>query len=110
MKPAERARVLHRLGDLILANADELARLETLDNGKPIFESRQIDIPMVAGCFHYFSGWASKLTGETTNVSPAFFTYTLREPVGVVGAIIPWNFPMIMVGWKAAPPWRRATP
>ncbi|MCC6350490.1 MAG: aldehyde dehydrogenase family protein [Candidatus Eisenbacteria bacterium] len=103
MKPAERARVLHRLGDLILANADELARLETLDNGKPIFESRQIDIPMVAGCFHYFSGWASKLTGETTNVSPAFFTYTLREPVGVVGAIIPWNFPMIMVGWKAAP-------
>ena len=103
MKPGDRARVLHRLGDLILANADEIARLETMDNGKPIFESRQIDIPMVAGCFHYFSGWASKLTGETTSVSPAFFTYTLREPVGVVAAIIPWNFPMIMVGWKAAP-------
>jgi acyl-CoA reductase-like NAD-dependent aldehyde dehydrogenase len=103
MKPADRARVLHRLGDLILANADEIARLETLDNGKPIFESRHVDIPMVAGCFHYFSGWASKLTGETNSVSPAFFTYTLREPVGVVGAIIPWNFPMIMVGWKAAP-------
>ena len=103
MKPADRARVLHRLGDLILANADEIARLETMDNGKPIFESRYIDVPMVAGCFHYFSGWASKLTGETTNVSPAFFTYTLREPLGVVGAIIPWNFPMIMVGWKAAP-------
>ena len=103
MKPADRARVLHRLGDLILANADEIARLETMDNGKPIFESRHIDIPMVAGCFHYFSGWASKLTGETTNVSPAFFTYPLREPLGVVGAIIPWNFPMIMVGWKAAP-------
>lgn len=103
MKPAERARVLHRLGDLILENADEIARLETMDNGKPIFESRHIDIPMVAGCFHYFSGWASKLTGETTDVSPAFFTYTLREPVGVVGAIIPWNFPMIMVGWKTAP-------
>ena len=103
MKPADRARVLHRLGDLILANADEIARLETMDNGKPIFESRHIDVPMVAGCFHYFSGWASKLTGETTSVSPAFFTYTLREPLGVVGAIIPWNFPMIMVGWKAAP-------
>jgi len=103
MKAAERARVLHRLGDLVLEHADEIARLETMDNGKPIFESRQIDIPMVAGCFHYFSGWASKLTGDTTNVSPAFFTYTLREPVGVVGAIIPWNFPMIMVGWKAAP-------
>ena len=103
MKPADRARVLHRLGDLILANADEIARLETMDNGKPIFESRHIDVPMVAGCFHYFSGWASKLTGETNSVSPAFFTYTLREPLGVVGAIIPWNFPMIMVGWKAAP-------
>src|SRR5690348_7855122 len=103
MKPAERQRLLWRLGDLILAHADEIARLETLDNGKPIFESRQIDVPMVAGCFHYFSGWATKLAGETTAVNPAFFTYTLREPVGVVGAIIPWNFPMIMVGWKAAP-------
>ncbi len=103
MRPAERARILHKLGDLILANADEIARLETLDNGKPIFESRQIDIGMVASCFHYFSGWATKLTGETVPVNPAFFTYTLREPLGVVGAIIPWNFPMIMVGWKAAP-------
>jgi acyl-CoA reductase-like NAD-dependent aldehyde dehydrogenase len=103
MRPAERARILWRLGDLILEHADEIARLETLDNGKPIFESRQIDVGMVAGCFHYFSGWATKLTGDTTSVSPAFFTYTLREPVGVVGAIIPWNFPMIMVGWKAAP-------
>jgi len=103
MRPAERARLLWRLGDLILEHADELAHLETLDNGKPIFESRQIDVPMVAGCFHYFSGWASKLTGDTTSVNPAYFTYTLREPLGVVGAIIPWNFPMIMVGWKAAP-------
>jgi aldehyde dehydrogenase (NAD+)/phenylacetaldehyde dehydrogenase len=57
----------------------------------------------VAGCFHYFSGWVTKLTGETVPVNPAFFTYTLREPLGVVGAIIPWNFPMIMVGWKCAP-------
>ncbi len=103
MRPADRARALHKLGDLILANADEIARLETLDNGKPIFESRQIDIGMVAGCFHYFSGWATKLTGDTVPVNPAFFTYTLREPVGVVGAIIPWNFPMIMVGWKCGP-------
>ncbi len=103
MRPAERARLLHKLGDLVLANADELARLETMDNGKPIFESRQIDVGMVAGCFHYFSGWASKLSGDTTSVNPSFFTYTLREPLGVVGAIIPWNFPMIMVGWKAAP-------
>ncbi|MEK7329332.1 MAG: aldehyde dehydrogenase family protein [Candidatus Eisenbacteria bacterium] len=103
MRPAERQRILWRLGDLILEHADELGRLETLDNGKPIFESRQIDAPMVAGCFHYFSGWATKLTGETVPVNPAWFTFTLREPLGVVGAIIPWNFPMIMVGWKCAP-------
>jgi aldehyde dehydrogenase (NAD+) len=103
MKPSERQKILWRLGDLVLERADEIARLETLDNGKPIFESRQIDVPMVANCFHYFSGWATKLAGETLPVSPAFFTYTLREPLGVVAAIIPWNFPMIMVGWKAAP-------
>jgi aldehyde dehydrogenase (NAD+) len=103
MKPAERQRLLWKLGDLILEHADEIAHLETLDNGKPIFESRQVDIPMLAGCFHYFAGWTTKLTGETVPVNPAYFTYTLREPLGVVGAIIPWNFPMIMVGWKAAP-------
>jgi aldehyde dehydrogenase (NAD+)/phenylacetaldehyde dehydrogenase len=95
--------VLDRLGDLILANGDELGRLETMDNGKPIFESRQIDVATTAGCFHYFAGWAGKLAGDTLPVNPAFVTYTLREPLGVVGAIIPWNFPMNMVGWKVAP-------
>ena len=103
MKPAERQKLLWKLGDLMLANADELARLETMDNGKPIFESRQIDVGMAANCFHYFSGWATKIAGQTLPVNPAFLTYTLREPIGVVGAIIPWNFPMIMVGWKVAP-------
>src|SRR6185503_4860196 len=103
MRPAERQRLLTRLGDLIMDHADELGRLETLDNGKPIFESRQIDVPMVASCFHYFAGWATKMTGETVPVAPQWFTYTLREPLGVVGAIIPWNFPMIMVGWECAP-------
>ncbi|MEY4010770.1 MAG: aldehyde dehydrogenase [Actinomycetota bacterium] len=103
MKAIDRSRVLWKLGDLVLQNADELARLETLDNGKPITESRYVDIDMVARCFHWFSGWASKLTGDTTSVTPGTFTYTLREPVGVVGAIIPWNFPMIMVAWKASP-------
>jgi aldehyde dehydrogenase (NAD+) len=103
MKAIDRSRVLWKLGDLVLQHADELARLETMDNGKPITESRYVDIDMVARCFHWFSGWASKLTGDTTSVTPGTFTYTLREPVGVVGAIIPWNFPMIMVAWKAAP-------
>jgi acyl-CoA reductase-like NAD-dependent aldehyde dehydrogenase len=103
MKPAERQRILWKLGDLVLEHGDELGRLETLDNGKPIFESRQIDVPMVANCFHYFAGWVTKLAGETLPVNPALFTYTLREPLGVAAAIIPWNFPMIMVGWKAAP-------
>ena len=103
MRPQDRQKLLWKLGDLILEHADEIARLETLDNGKPIFESRQIDVPMAANCFHYFAGWSTKLAGETLPVSPAFFTYTLREPIGVVAAIIPWNFPMIMVGWKCAP-------
>jgi len=103
MRPAERQRILWKLGDLILDHADEIARLETLDNGKPIFESRQIDVPMVASCFHYFAGWATKLYGDTIPVNPSWFTFTMREPVGVIGAIIPWNFPMIMVGWKCAP-------
>ena len=103
MRPAERQRILWKLGELVMSHADELARLETLDNGKPIFESRQIDVPMVAGCFQYFAGWATKIAGDTVPVNPAWFNFTLREPLGVVGAIIPWNFPMIMVGWKCAP-------
>jgi aldehyde dehydrogenase (NAD+) len=103
MRASERQRILTKLGDLVLEHGDELGRLETLDNGKPIFESRQIDVPMVASCFHYFAGWATKLTGDTIPVAPQWFTYTLREPLGVIGAIIPWNFPMIMVGWKCAP-------
>ncbi|TMQ72196.1 MAG: aldehyde dehydrogenase family protein [Candidatus Eisenbacteria bacterium] len=103
LRPAERQRILWRLGDLIVAHGDELARLETLDNGKPIAESKNADLPMVYGCFHYFSGWVTKLSGETVPVNPSLFTYTLREPIGVLGAITPWNFPMIMVAWKTAP-------
>lgn len=103
MPPAKRQRILWKLGDLIMKNADELGRLEAMDNGKPITEGAKIDAPMAANCFHYFSGWATKLTGDTVPSAPGFFNYTRREPLGVVGAIIPWNFPMIMVGWKAAP-------
>ena len=103
MKTSERQRLLWKWSELIEKNADEIARLETLDNGKPIFESRLVDIPMVVNTFQYFAGWATKIAGETLPVNPAFFTYTLREPIGVIGAIIPWNFPMIMTGWKTAP-------
>jgi len=103
MRAADRQRILWKLGDLILEHADELGRLETMDNGKTIVESAKIDAPMAANCFHYYSGWTTKLAGETRPFNPAFFTYTLREPLGVVGAIIPWNMSMVMLGWKCAP-------
>src|SRR5205085_2639368 len=79
------------------------AELETLDNGKPIFESRYVDMPMVADVFRYFAGLATKIHGETVNTFSNAFTYTLREPVGVVGAIIAWNFPLLLASWKLGP-------
>ena len=104
MTPSVRGRLLWKLADLIEKNAEELAQLETLDNGKPIKYSRSVDVPMTIDHFRYFAGWATKLEGETIPVSiPNMFTYTLREPVGVVGQIIPWNFPLQMASWKLAP-------
>jgi acyl-CoA reductase-like NAD-dependent aldehyde dehydrogenase len=103
MSQRDRGKLLWRIGDLIVTHADELARLETSDNGKPIFESRQIDIPMAADCFHYYAGWATKIEGETIPVAGEYLNYTLREPVGVVGAITPWNFPLLLASWKLAP-------
>lgn len=103
MNPHKRARLLHRLADLIEANADELGELETKDNGKPYFESRKIDVPSVVGNFRYFAGLADKITGDTIPVAGPFLNYTLREPIGVVGAIIPWNYPLSMATWKVAP-------
>jgi acyl-CoA reductase-like NAD-dependent aldehyde dehydrogenase len=104
MIASQRGRLLWKLADLIERNADELALLETLDNGKPIRYSRSIDVPQAADHFRYFAGWASKLEGNTIPVSiPNMFTYTLREPLGVVGQIIPWNFPLQMAAWKLAP-------
>jgi len=104
MTPSQRGRLLWRLADLVEQHADELAQLETLDNGKPIKYSKGADIPLTADHFRYFAGWATKLEGETIPVSiPNMFTYTLREPVGVVGQIIPWNFPIQMAAWKLAP-------
>lgn len=100
----ERGRLLWKLADLIDQHADELAELETLDNGKPLRVARKGDIPAASLHFRYYAGWASKLEGSTIPVSrPNQFVYTLREPVGVVGLIIPWNFPLLMCAWKLAP-------
>jgi len=103
MAAADRGRLLWEIGDLIDQNADELAELETLDNGKPIFESRYADMPMVAEVFRYYAGWATKIHGETVPVRGPFFHYTLREPLGVIAAIVPWNFPLLLASWKLAP-------
>ena len=103
MSPHERTRALLKIAELIDKHADELAELETLDNGKSIFESKNIDIPMAAETFRYYAGWASKFYGETNPSNASMFNYTLREPVGVCGQIIPWNFPLLMASWKLAP-------
>ena len=103
MAAAERARLLYRLADELEKRADEFAQLETLDNGKPIKESRWVDVVQAVETFRYYAGWCTKLEGETTAVNSSFFTYTLREPIGVVGQIIPWNFPLLMAAWKLGP-------
>ena len=103
MRPTEREGLLLRIADLIEKHGDELAQLETLDNGKTIFESRNVDVPGAAATFRYYAGWVTKIYGETNPSDPAFFNYTLREPVGVCGQIIPWNFPLLMAAWKIAP-------
>jgi len=99
----DRGRLMNKLADLIEQNIDELAELETLDNGKPIRESRHADLPLVIDCFRYYAGWADKIHGQTIPVRGPHFCYTKREPVGVAGQIIPWNFPMLMVAWKWGP-------
>ena len=105
MKPKDRAAALWRLGDLLLANAPELGGLETLDNGKPFVQARDGDVSAAAGLFHYMSGWATKLEGATIPISfpGSFHTYTRREAIGVVGLIVPWNFPLTIAAWKVAP-------
>ncbi len=101
--PRARQGLLFRIADLIEQHAEELAQLETLDNGKPLAESRTVDIPAAADTFRYYGGWVTKLYGETNPSDAAFFNFTLREPVGVCGQIIPWNFPLLMAAWKLAP-------
>src|SRR5215472_12467343 len=109
MTPSERGRIIWRIGDLILAHTDELAQLESLDNGKPFVIARAADVPLAADLFHYMAGWATKIEGNTINISVPympganFHSYTLREPIGVVGQIIPWNFPLLMAAWKLGP-------
>ncbi len=100
---ADRGRILLKLADLIEANAEELARLETLDTGHPLKDSRALDVPRTAACYRYFGGMADKFQGETIPVEAGFLNYTLREPVGVVGQIVPWNFPLMFTSWKMAP-------
>ena len=103
MSGMQRGRLLYKLGDLIEANARELAALESLDNGKPINDSLNVDIPGVAACYRYFAGWADKIHGKVIPASGPFMAYTRHEPVGVVGQIIPWNFPALMMAWKWGP-------
>jgi phenylacetaldehyde dehydrogenase len=106
---SERGQMIWRIGDLILQHADELAEIESTDNGKPLAIARAADVPLAADLFHYMAGFATKIHGQTFPVSvpyapgAQFHAYTLKEPVGVVGQIIPWNFPLLMAAWKIGP-------
>jgi len=100
MNPAVRSRLMYKLADLMEENKEELAQLETLDNGKPIRETLNVDVPLAIEHLRYYAGWATKVTGQTIPVNGPFFNYTRHEPVGVVGQIIPWNFPLLMAMWK----------
>ena len=102
MSARKRGRLLFKTADLLEARLEEFARLETAHNGKTLFESK-IEISMTVNTLRYYAGWADKITGETLPVDGPFFTYTLREPIGVVGAIVPWNFPLNIASWKFAP-------
>lgn len=109
MTPSQRGQLVWRIGELIEQHNDELAQIETLDNGKPFAVARAADVPLAADMFRYMAGWATKLEGNTVPISvpyapgAQFHAFTLREPVGVVGQIIPWNFPLLMAAWKLAP-------
>jgi phenylacetaldehyde dehydrogenase len=109
MTPSERGKLVWKLGDLLEQHLEEFATIETLDNGKPLSVARVADVPLAVDMFRYMAGWATKLEGTTIPMSmphtadSSYFAYTLREPVGVVGQIIPWNFPLLMAAWKLAP-------
>ena len=108
MTPSQRGRLIWKLGDLIEEHLEEFAQLESLDNGKPLAVARVADVPLAVDLFRYMAGWATKIEGNTIPISSSskhveFFAYTRREPVGVVGQIIPWNFPLLMAAWKLGP-------
>jgi aldehyde dehydrogenase (NAD+) len=103
MSAADRGRLLNRLADLIETNKEELAALESLDNGKPYRDALTADLPLVIKCYRYYAGWADKSHGKTIPVEGNYFCYTRHEPIGVVGQIIPWNFPLLMQAWKWGP-------
>ncbi len=103
MSAAERGVLMYKLADLIEKHSDELAQLESLDNGKPYHIAKAADLPLTIACYRYYAGWADKNHGKTIPVSGNYFTYTKHEPVGVVGQIIPWNFPLLMQAWKLGP-------
>jgi betaine-aldehyde dehydrogenase len=103
MAAAERGRILLRLAELIESNAEELARLESLDTGHPLKDSRALDVPRTAACYRYFGGMADKFQGDVVPVEAGFLNYLLREPVGIVGQVVPWNFPLMFTSWKMAP-------
>jgi betaine-aldehyde dehydrogenase len=103
MAAMDRGRLLLKLADAIEANADELARLESMDTGHPLRDTRNLDVPRTAVAFRYFGGMADKLEGTVIPVEAGFLNYMLREPVGVVGQVVPWNFPLMFTSWKMAP-------
>ncbi|PYY14085.1 MAG: betaine-aldehyde dehydrogenase [Acidobacteria bacterium] len=103
MSASERGRIMWKIADLLEQHTEEFAELETLDNGKPISVSRVADVPLAVDLFRYMAGWATKIEGSTIPISGPFFAYTRREPIGVVGQIIPWNFPLLMAAWKLGP-------
>ena len=103
MPASERAQIMMRFADLIEKNADELATLEALNNGKPASIARAADLNLTHKCYRYYGGWVEKIRGHTMAMEGPFFAYTKKEPVGVVGQIIPWNFPILMQAWKLGP-------
>ena len=103
LDPSKRERILWKIGDLLIQHREELAKLISQETGKTLREAAGADVAPAADCFHYYAGWVRKLYGETIPVDGPYLNYTLREPVGVVGAIVPWNFPLQTAAWKVAP-------